>query len=30
MVDDNTIWAIIKVYLPVLKTEVEELLILKD
>lgn len=29
MVDDNTIWAIVKVYLPLLKTEIEELLIEK-
>ena len=26
LVDDNAIWAIVKVYLPVLKTEIEKLL----
>ncbi len=30
MVDDNTIWAIIKNYLPLLRTEIEKLLIEKE
>lgn len=30
MVDDNTIWAIVKVYLPLLKTEIEKLLTEKN
>ncbi|MDQ2721130.1 MAG: DUF86 domain-containing protein [Bacteroidota bacterium] len=29
LVDDNTIWATVKIYLPVLKTEVKNLLIEK-
>jgi uncharacterized protein with HEPN domain len=30
IVEDNTIWATVKVYLPVLKTEIEKLLIEKN
>jgi len=26
LIDDNTIWAIVKVYLPILKIEIEELI----
>jgi uncharacterized protein with HEPN domain len=30
LVDDNTIWAIVKVYLPLLKTEIEQQIILEQ